>query len=124
MQLTVEYWWGNLRSPAKAPVFLVGADAYIRPRDDVGIVPYGYLRFQVERERRTKKGKISKRPRSIFSDKMILEKLLKMPKLQVGPTASRPGPMLLRQAKTAVMLVSTLCPSMPMARMEMTIMNI
>ena len=50
-------------------------------------------------------GKISSLPASIAQDSTSLLKLLYWLKLQVGPTASRPGPMLLKVQRTAVKLV-------------------
>ena len=66
-----------------------------------------YFLRQVLPEKRTRIGKISRRPASISKLRTSLDRVLKALKLQVGPTASRPGPMLLKQASTAVKLVVT-----------------
>lgn len=60
-----------------------------------------YQRFQVLRLNVPRSGKISSRPASISKIRTNLENMLKPPKLQVGPTASSPGPTLLKQATTA-----------------------
>ena len=51
-------------------------------------------------------GNISRRPRSIANDKTILEKAVYPAKLPAGPTTPKPGPTLLKQAETAVKLLS------------------
>ena len=56
-------------------------------------------------------GKISSRPRSMSVMRTSLLSTLKPEKLQVGPTASRPGPMLLKQHSTAEKLVPVEKPS-------------
>ena len=61
-------------------------------------------------------GKISRRPASMARDRVSLDRVLNWEKLQVGPTCSRPGPMLLNQASAAVMLVPTEKPSSEMMR--------
>ena len=68
--------------------------------------------FQVVRENRISMGKISSLPASISRISTIFEKLLNPEKLQVGPTASNPGPILLKQAITADRLVVMEKPSM------------
>lgn len=60
-----------------------------------------YLRFQVLIFNVQRSGKISSRPASISKIRTNLENMLKPPKLHVGPTASSPGPTLLKQATTA-----------------------
>ena len=60
-----------------------------------------YLRFHVLILNIPRSGKISSRPASISKIRTNFENMLKPPKLQVGPTASSPGPMLLKQATTA-----------------------
>ena len=64
-----------------------------------------YLFVQVPLENNAKIGKISNLPANISIISTSFEKRLKPPKLQVGPTASKPGPMLLKQARTAEMFV-------------------
>lgn len=64
-----------------------------------------YRLFQVDLENRIKIGKISSLPASMSNIKTILEKLLNPEKLQVGPTDSKPGPILLKHAITADKLV-------------------
>ena len=61
-------------------------------------------------------GQISKRPISIFSERIILERGENMLKLPAGPTISRPGPMLLIHAITAVTVTSVLKPSKTVSR--------
>ena len=50
-------------------------------------------------------GNSSSLPASMSNISIYLEKLLKKPKLHVGPTRERPGPILLNVAATAVKLV-------------------
>lgn len=50
-------------------------------------------------------GNSSKRPASISNIRTYLEKLEKMEKFCVGPTISKPGPILFNVAATAVKLV-------------------
>ena len=61
-------------------------------------------------------GNISSRPASISPISTNLEKMLYALKLQVGPTASSPGPILLKHASTAERFVSTENPSMDIIR--------
>ena len=56
-------------------------------------------------------GKISNRPANMQKIMINLEKILKFANVQVGPTAARPGPILLKVAKMAVRLVSKPKPS-------------
>ena len=56
-------------------------------------------------------GKISSLPSSISKMSTSLLRMLNPLKLQVGPTASRPGPMLLKQHSTAEKLVPVENPS-------------
>ena len=58
-----------------------------------------------------KSGKISSLPASISKTRTIFEKSLKRPKFSDGPTSSRPGPMLLIVAATAVKFVVKSLPS-------------
>ena len=51
-------------------------------------------------------GNISSLPRSIAKERSSFEKGEYAKKFDAGPTASRPGPMLLKQAAVAVKLVS------------------
>ena len=74
-------------------------------------IPLGYLFFQVPLENRISMGKISNLPASIAQESTSLLRSLKALKLQVGPTASRPGPMLLKVHSTAEKLVPTEKPS-------------
>ena len=56
-------------------------------------------------------GKISSLPRSIAKERRYFENILYPEKERVGPTAPRPGPILLKQAVAALKLVSiALCP--------------
>ena len=73
-------------------------------------------RFQVDLESSTRMGKISKRPASIPRLNTNLLIALKLAKLQVGPTASKPGPMLLKVQSTAEKLVPMEKPSSEMIR--------
>ena len=66
-------------------------------------------------------GQISRRPISILSERMIFETGLNILKLPAGPTISRPGPMLFRQAITAVTVTSVLKPSIRVKRNMETI---
>ena len=70
-----------------------------------------YLPFQVRGERRISIGKTSRRPISISRVKTIFDSTENEAKLPVGPTTSRPGPILLSVAATAVKLVVKLLPS-------------
>ena len=65
-------------------------------------------------------GNNSKRPASISNIITSLEKLLKNPKLQSGPTMESPGPILLIVAATAVKFVTRSCPSKDIAKTETT----
>ena len=51
-------------------------------------------------------GKSSSLPRSIAKERSIFEKAEYSEKFDVGPTASKPGPTLLKQAAVAEKLVS------------------
>ena len=64
------------------------------------------------------RGKISSLPRSMSKESTSLLNQEKWEKLLMGPTASRPGPTLLRQVSTAVMLVSRDYSSKAMTSME------
>lgn len=68
-------------------------------------------------------GMISNLPKSISSDSMIFENDEKAEKLLIGPTASIPGPILLRHAITALRLVSTLKSSNEMSRHDAIVKN-
>ena len=63
-------------------------------------------------------GNNSRRPASISKISVSLEKSEKNEKLHVGPTLFKPGPILLRVARTAVKLVVKSCPSSDSARVE------
>ena len=62
-------------------------------------------------ENRIRIGKISSRPASISRIRITLENILYAPKLLIGPTASNPGPILLKHASTAEKFVVTEKPS-------------
>ena len=68
-------------------------------------------------------GKISRRPSSISIDITNFENGVKELKFPVGPTTSRPGPMLLNVAMTADTVVGMPLPSKEMIRID-TIMII
>lgn len=61
-----------------------------------------YIFFQVDGENNNSIGNSSRRPASISNISTNLDKIEKPPKLQVGPTAPSPGPMLFKVAATAV----------------------
>ena len=61
-------------------------------------------------------GQISRRPINILSERIILETGENMLKFPAGPIISRPGPMLFRQAITAVTVTSVLNPSITVSR--------
>lgn len=64
-----------------------------------------FKRPHVLLENKIRIGKISSLPASISKINTNFDNQLKSPKLQVGPTASSPGPILLKQDRTAVILV-------------------
>ena len=70
---------------------------------------YSLYRFcrQLYRLNSARIGKISNRPSSISAESTNLERLLSILKFAVGPTVSSPGPILLKQAMTAEMVVSS-----------------
>lgn len=65
-----------------------------------GYIIYYFAFFQVTGEKRTIIGKSSSLPASISIIKTILDGKLKNSKFLVGPSASSPGPILLKQATT------------------------
>ena len=70
----------------------------------------------MEREKRISIGNISSLPASISNISTAFEKALKPAKFPTGPTISSPGPILLKQATTADILVVTEKPSSETAR--------
>ncbi len=76
--------------------------------------------FQIAGWNNISSGNNSKRPASISNIITSLEKSLKNPKLQSGPTIESPGPILLIVAATAVKFVTRSCPSKDMAKTETT----
>ena len=64
-------------------------------------------------------GKISRRPASISKVRISFENQENMPKFPVGPTSSRPGPILLKVAATAVKFVIRLKSSKAIRNMRM-----
>ena len=65
-----------------------------------------YFFFQNTGVNTRRMGYISSLPRSIATDSTILENGEYAEKFDAGPTAPKPGPILLMQAATAVILVS------------------
>ena len=74
------------------------------------------LFFQVVLEKSTAIGRISSRPANMSTIMTHLDSGLYAAKLQVGPTASKPGPMLLKVAMTAEKFVSMEKPSSEITR--------
>ena len=65
-----------------------------------------YFLFQKTGVNTKSMGNISSLPKSIAIDNTIFEKGEYAAKFDVGPTAARPGPILLKQAAVAVKFVS------------------
>ena len=66
---------------------------------------FHYFLAQVLGRRSTKRGKISSRPASMSRHRTALDRSDSPAKEAAGPTAPRPGPMLLRVARTEEMVV-------------------
>ena len=62
-------------------------------------IPYTF--FQVDGVSRIRTGQSSRRPASMQKDRTILDRFDREAKLPVGPTRSKPGPMLFKVAATA-----------------------
>lgn len=81
------------------------------------IAGYFYFFFlQEDGANASSRGNISNLPSSIAKESTHLLKQLYAEKLEAGPTAANPGPMLLKQAATAEKLVSMSNGSKLMAR--------